>query len=327
MAERPEVIAVRWQRKAAIMRVAARLPFGDRLYRWGQKAIGRLRADPMNRLPMQVEMVRWLGHRGTSVQGASLFEVGAGHIPIVPIGFFLSGAARVITVDLHRRIDWGLTRDSLEWIASHRGEVQELYADVLPGGFFDERFAVVAKWRDNPSRFLKEAGIEYMAPTDAAHTDLPSQSMDCHFSVTVLEHIPPAVLADIFAEAKRVLRPNGTAIHFVDLSDHFQHQDQSITRINFLRFSDSEWIRIAGNEFAYCSRLRAGDYLRLFQEAGFAIARIETLTDPESFLALKNGLPIDSEFRAHANDELGATALKMMLRLEETRIDKPASPG
>ena len=40
-------------------------------------------------------------------------------------------------------------------------------------------------------------------------------------------------------------------MHFVDLSNHFQHQDQSITRINFLKFSDLEWNRIAGNEFAY----------------------------------------------------------------------------
>lgn len=134
---------------------------------------------------------------------------------MIPIGFFLSGAAQAVTVDLHRRIDWGLTRDSLEWIASHRREVQELYADVASGDVFDERFSILVQWRDNPSRFLKEAGIEYLAPLDAAHTDLPSKSIDCHFSVTVLEHIPPAVLADIFAEAKRILKPTGTAIHFV----------------------------------------------------------------------------------------------------------------
>ncbi len=159
MAASSEVITVRWQRKAAIMRIAAQLPYGDRLYRWGQKKVGRLRADPMNRLPMQVEMVQWLGEQGGSIEGASLFEVGTGHIPIVPIGFFLSGAAQVITVDLYRRFDWELTRDTLEWIASHRREVQELYADLIPGDVFDERFAVVAQWRDTPSRFLEEAHI------------------------------------------------------------------------------------------------------------------------------------------------------------------------
>ncbi len=49
-----------WTQKAAIMRLSAGLPFGDRLYKLGQKLLGRLCVDPMSRLPMQVEMVRWL---------------------------------------------------------------------------------------------------------------------------------------------------------------------------------------------------------------------------------------------------------------------------
>ena len=106
-------------------------------------------------------------------------------------------------------------------------------------------------------------------------------------------------------------------MHFVDLSDHFQHQDQSITRINFLKFSDLEWNRIAGNEFAYCSRLRASDYLRLFQGLGFAIKKIETSTDQESVHSLQNGFPIKSQFYAYTNAELSATILKVMLHLEE----------
>jgi len=48
------------------------------------------------------------------------------------------------------------------------------------------------------------------------------------------------------------------------LSIHFQHQDNSISRINFIRFSDNEWTNIAGNQFAYCNRLRVNDYLNLF---------------------------------------------------------------
>ena len=313
MADNSEVITVRWQRKAAIMRIAAQLPYGDRLYRWCQKKMGRLRADPMNRLQMQVEMVKWLGEQGISIEGASLFEVGTGHIPIVPIGFFLSGATQVITVDLHRRIDWELTRDSLEWIASHPREVQELYADVVSGDVFDERFAVVAQWRDNPSRFLKEADIEYMAPMDAAHTDLPSESMDCHFSVTVLEHIPLAVLAPIFTEAKRILKSTGIAMHFVDLSDHFQHQDQSITRINFLRFSDSAWNRIAGNEFAYCNRLRASDYLRLFAKTGYRTLRVEAKLDAES-PSLGQGFILDPSFSSYEFRDICIHSLKIMLQ-------------
>ena len=70
--------------------------------------------------------------------------------------------------------------------------------------------------------------------------------MDYHISTTVFEHIPRADIARILKEAKRILKKGGVAIHFIDLSDHFQHQDKSITRINFLRYSDEEWDKIGG---------------------------------------------------------------------------------
>ena len=90
---------MRWQQKAALMRIFARFPYGDILYRWGQKKFGRLYSHPMARLPTQVEMTQWLVSCGMSVEGKTFFEVGTGHKPTVPIGFFLSGAAQTITVD------------------------------------------------------------------------------------------------------------------------------------------------------------------------------------------------------------------------------------
>jgi len=70
-------------------------------------------------------------------------------------------------------------------------------------------------------------------------------------------------IRNVFQEAKRILNPVGGAVHFVDLSDRFQDQDPSISRITCLRFSEAEWERIAGHEFAYCNRLRASDYISL----------------------------------------------------------------
>jgi len=83
------------------------------------------------------------------------------------------------------------------------------------------------------------------------------------------------------------------AIHFIDLSDHFKHQDKSITSINFLRYSDEEWDKIAGNEFVYCNRLRASDYLVLFKEAGFDICRHEIQEDEEARKSIRNGFMVD----------------------------------
>jgi SAM-dependent methyltransferase len=313
-----------WQMKAAIMRLCSRFPLGDRLYMIGQKKLGRLQANPLARLPIQVKMTRWLMEQGILITGSCLFEVGSGNIPLVPIGFFLSGAGRVITVDLHKRIDWGLTRSCLEWIALHRGEVQAMYSEVVDLDLFNERLAVLARRQSTPQRFLEEAGIEYWAPQDAARTSLPAASVDCHFSVTTLEHIPPATLNDIFKEARRILKSNGAAIHFVDLSDHFQHQDRSITQINFLRFSEAEWEKIAYNEFAYCNRLRASDYLRLFAALGYKQLRVEGDIDSESLQALKDGFRVDGQFMPYSSEDLCTCSLRGVFRSDGS-LGSPAS--
>lgn len=54
----------------------------------------------------------------------------------------------------------------------------------------------------------------------------------------VMEHVAPNTLGAIFRESARVLSPRGVACHIIDESDHWQHGDTSITRVNFLRFSD-----------------------------------------------------------------------------------------
>jgi hypothetical protein len=292
-----------WRMKAAIMRYCSILPFGDRLYMLGQKKLGRLKANPLERLPIQVKMADLLQEAGFTLMGACLFEVGTGHIPLVPIGFFLSGARRIITVDLHKRLELELTRKSLEWMVFHRDQVQTMYSPIVTLDLFQERFEVLERFQQTPQRFFEEAGIEYLAPQDAARICLPAESVDVHFSVTVLEHIPLTSLKDILIEGKRILKSNGVAIHFIDLSDHFQHQDHSITKINFLRFSETEWEKLAGNEFAYCNRLRARD-------SGYENHRVDVDVDSLCLEALKNGFRVDRNFTHFTPAELCSVSLR-----------------
>jgi len=77
--------------------------------------------------------------------------------------------------------------------------------------------------------FFKMENVQYLAPADAANTNLLDNSIDYHISTNVLEHISYEVIRNIFIEAKRILKDKGVAIHFIDLSDHFQHQDNSIS--------------------------------------------------------------------------------------------------
>jgi len=103
------------------------------------------------------------------------------------------------------------------------------------------------------------------------------------------------------------------ALHFVDLSDHFQHQDNSISRINFLQYSQAQWQQIAGNAFMYCNRLRASDFRSLIDELGFEVLRVQEDVDPASQQALQRGFRVDSEFADRAADDLCTTSFKVML--------------
>ncbi|MFM6005613.1 MAG: methyltransferase domain-containing protein, partial [Sphaerospermopsis kisseleviana] len=92
---------------------------------------------------------------------------------------------------------------------------------------------------------LQFINVDYIAPGDASELSIPSNSIDFHTSYTVFEHIPPDIIKAIIKEGKRVLKSNGLFVHKIDYSDHFSHSDKSISAINFLQFSDSEWNRIA----------------------------------------------------------------------------------
>jgi SAM-dependent methyltransferase len=304
---------VKWQHKARIMQVCASLPGGAAIYEVIQKTFGRLDADPMTRIPTQIEMAHWLLGQGMEIEGKTFFEVGTGHKPIVPVGFFLSGAASVITVDLHRRLDWRLTREVLCWVVRHREQIETMYRTVVDSQIMSERLDVVQRLWSEPQAFLRRANIQYWAPADAADTGLSPSSIDYHFSVNTLEHIPKNIIRNIFIEASRILAPDGVAIHFVDTSDHFQHQDKSITTINFLRFPEKDWLHIAGNEFAYCNRLRASDYLGLFAGLSFEAIRTETEVDEEALTRLGNGFLIDQSFADYELHDLCATKLNIML--------------
>ena len=183
---------------------------------------------------------------------------------------------------------------------------------------FIERMDMIDSLKEMPEKFLSEANIQYLAPADAADTGLPDASMDYHISTTVFEHISRVDIKRILKEAKRILKDDCIAIHFIDLSDHFQHQhqhqDNSITSINFLRYSEKEWDKIAGNEFAYCNRLRASDYLVLFKDSGFDVCRQEGQEDKEAREALRKGFVVDERFREYSVDELCVTQLRVAMR-------------
>ncbi|HYX27359.1 MAG TPA: class I SAM-dependent methyltransferase [Pyrinomonadaceae bacterium] len=295
------------------MKACASLPRGDVLYRLGQKKFGNVNGNPLAKIQYHIELVRRLLKAGFLIEDHDFMEVGTGHIPILPICFVLSGARSVVTVDLHRKLDFGLLRETLRYFKEKRSDIESMYAGTVRQSVLDEGFALIDKLGHVPRDFLEEGRIRYLAPADATESGLPAASVDYHFSYTVLEHIPHEVLKRLFQETVRVLRRRGIAIHSVDPSDHFQQMDTSIPKINFLRYTDKEWHRIAGNQFSYHNRLRLSDYRVLFEEF-FEILDMETDIDEDCVRVLKSGFPLAERFKPYSFEDLCCTSLHATLR-------------
>jgi hypothetical protein len=173
-------LVMKWETKAKIMKFCAGLPRSEDVYKFLQKQFGRLDCNPWSRLVAQREMADWIFAESGSIAGKTIFEVGTGNIPVLPIGFFLMGADRVITVDLNRRIDFEMVAGALAWICQNRSRVEELYKDVVESSALSQRLDLVAASSQDPSAFMSAANIQYLAPQDASRTGLGDGSIDYH---------------------------------------------------------------------------------------------------------------------------------------------------
>lgn len=279
-----------------------------------QRRFGNLRPDPFGRVPHHVTMLQTLGRAGFDVDGARCLEVGTGHLPTLPILFHLAGAKNVLTVDLHRRVQWDLVRDAMRALSNSVKELVAIYEGLVDEVDIRKRLQTMSNYSDRPADFLTYAGIEYLAPADAAVLPEPADSFDLHFSTTVLEHIEPSALTLILREAARVLRVDGVALHIIDPSDHFAHSDESISLINFLRFSGREWDKIAGNEFGYCNRLRAPELLGIFSEVGLDVITNRAVVDDNSLREIESGFPLDPSFAHFTPRELCTVKMEVTAR-------------
>jgi SAM-dependent methyltransferase len=303
-----------WLLKARLQRNFARLPFlKEDAYYLAQRTFGRRIStlDPFFMLQACAELVAYLQAAGRPVEGSRVMEVGTGRGVDMPLGFFLCGAASVVTFDLHRYLRPAIVMESVRTLCGDKDRVLKTLSPVYAHKGLQERLESICS-APNSKEVMRRANIEYRAPADAANTGLPDHSIDVQISYTVFEHIPRDVLRAILVEANRILATDGLALHHIDPSDHFSHEDRSILPINFLQFSDAEWSRIAGNQWAYHNRLRAAEFADLYEECGHQVLLWKPVVDPESRKALENGFAIHPQFQKHPVEVLSTVVLQVL---------------
>jgi hypothetical protein len=305
-----------WRLKAAVQQVCAAMPVGGgAIYYSLQRMLGRLRDPerPLMMLRIAARLVRELRELGLDLHGKRVLEVGTGWRVDIPIGLYLCGAKSVDTYDVHRYLKPRLVMEAVTGLAKRRQLVLETFAPLTDAGELERRLDALLGAPDVGALF-RLTGIEYHAPADATRTGRPAGSVDVHMSFSVLQHIPYDTLLALFRDASRVLSAEGFAWHQIDLSDQFAASDPSISRANFLRFTDDEWKKYSDNRFSYHNRLRAADYNRLYREAGHEILRWIYEVDERSRAELANGFPLAERFRGLPVEMLATDTLRIVSR-------------
>lgn len=245
-------------------------------------------------------MIEMLRSSGQDPDGKDYLELGTGWSPVIPLLFWLAGAKSIRLVDEQRLMDQSTFRDTCRKLAAYSDRIAQSLG--VPA---DEVLANLRQVSDSDmDDALDLLRCEYMAPSDMLRNSLPDSSVDIVTSRAVLEHVPPQVVREMFVEFFRILREDGAMCHVIDNSDHWEHVDKSICRLNYLKFSARTFEFISSmNPLDYQNRLRHSQYLKLMQLADFQIVLDESPADPQSLDDLEQ-LNIHDDFKSFESADL-----------------------
>ena len=301
---------MKWLLKASSQKALSALPRADALNYLFQHRVTR--SLPANDATFRQKFAYALQHfaafrehSSTAPQDATFYEFGTGWDLAIPLAYHALGVERQILVDIRPNLRFELIADSVRKLERHRAELERQAGSPLRL----HRGALSS--RDDLER---ELGITYLAPCDARDTGLPGGSVDVVSSTLTLEHIPAPDIAAIFRECARLLKPAGLMSSRIDMQDHYWYFDKSISRYNFLRFSDRAW-SLFNSSLQYQNRLRYPDYRALLERAGFEIVSERVTRPTASDLEELEALDVAPGFRArYSAEDLGARSLVVVAR-------------
>ena len=279
-----------WRLQIVKKAIMARIPFGAALRRQKRRLFGYT-LDPRNlryTLDNLEVMKAELHAAGRSFSSATVLEIGSGWFPTIPVMLAIESAKHVYMTDLTPNMDSVTFKSTIAFLK-----------DAFPS---EQRLKNVSSSDDLP--------LSYLAPFLVP--DIPDKSIDYVISRTVLEHIPPDDIVDFLASLRPKLVDDGLMIHLVDNSDHLEFADKSISRINFLSWSQRQhalfnWLMKDGE-----NRLRHHEYPPLFEKAGFKVVRELTSVDQPTLQRAKT-LPLTTPYSTMCQDQLAALTSVFLL--------------
>lgn len=292
----------KWHVKLLKDNLKSLLPFQHKL-RTLKRRMRPYHSNPANdelSIVQTLKLLSMLREAGANLEG-TILELGTGWVPIAPLIFHINGAEKLILTDVENLLDDHTLSLAKDWVRRNKEKLlPEL--EVSPEQF-DERLASFK--------------YDYHCPFDPV--DLAPGSVDVIYSKNVLEHISPKLLNNLFVQFKRALRTKGKMAHIIDNSDHWEHQDKSISRVNFLKYGPFMNSVMCFNQQNYQNRWRHSDYHEAFERLGYEVINSEGVTDPESLDHLKE-MGLSREFKGKSLDDLSVITSFYTLQTENKAL-------
>lgn len=207
------------------------------------------------------------GSSAIELDGQLVYELGPGRSPELMIAMALAGAKRVVGLDIR---DWMADnfqqREHLEKITSLlRSEEATCFSHAF--GISEQSL------QHNLQRFNCVNPICYKLFA-GSQIEEEENSIGLLYSKSVLEHIDLDQVKPAIHDQFRVLKPGAVALHIIDLRDHLHidgDDDVEGDWLDALRYP--EWLHRAqtSKRRAYINRLRANDWLKVFENQGFEV--------------------------------------------------------
>lgn len=295
----------------ALAQIKDVIPFAPQV-RWLKRALVGYGGDPSNDeglLADATNIASMLKAAGAKIEDATVVEIGTGWMPILPLIFRMAGASEIISLDLNRLMDVHTFRAGLKYVRENleRIVVQE---GRDPSMFYTGRLIHPSRM-ESMADLCRRSGISYRAPAD--FLDLQPRSCDYIVSRTVLEHIPDRIIPQIFDHAKKVLKPGGMMCHWIDMSDHFEFTNKSLSRLDFLRYSEREWAVRAAQPGRFQNRLRRFEYVRMLEQNGWEVLSVSGKPHAKSLEDLKT-MQIAAPYTNIPHEELSVLVSAIVAR-------------
>ena len=297
----------------------AQLPGGRSLHRWMQDRLGEhRRLESSSRFDNAELFLERAISLTAGMTDPRIVEIGTGWIPAVPLTLSAAGL-RVETYDVVRHVDDVLYQRTISVLEQRYTRIADV-ADQRPQEVADR----LNRIRDvgDFEAACRVLGGRYSAPSDTTALPYKSGEVDLIVSNLVLQCIPRAVLSDVVAETSRVLAPGGYAVHRIWMADEYAGRDPNRNRLHYLTYSERTWTRWFCHRLKHLNRLRAPQFLKLFDNVGLDVWRCERTVDEQSIPHLK-AIPLDEQFQNMSWEDLATTSLEIVLRkpLCESAVD------